>query len=66
MSGYTTMPLKTQLPTSDIRESRVSASNNALSKIGEHEPLSAQLHAEAAGARKGSLELKPFPQGLSR
>lgn len=61
MSGYTTMPLKTQLAASDYRESRVSASNNALDRVAENEPLSAQLNAEAVSARKGSLELRPTP-----
>ena len=40
MSGYTTMPLKSQLVAADYRDSRVSASNNALGKIVEAEPMS--------------------------
>jgi hypothetical protein len=52
------MPLKTQLVASEYRESRVSASNNALGKIAEVEPMSAQLPADGASARKGSQELR--------
>jgi len=58
MSGYTTMPLKTQLVASEYRESRVSASNIALGKISEVEPTSAQMQADAASARKRSQELR--------
>lgn len=66
MSGYTTMPLKTQLVASEYRESRVSASNNALSKIAEVEPMSAQLPADGASARKRSQELRLASQGYSK
>lgn len=58
MSGYTTMPLKSQLVASDYRDSRVSASNNALGKIAEAEPMGQQLTAEAASARQKSHELR--------